>query len=278
MTMTPVKKALWMTLFWVLLALGFNVWVYFYLGAEPALNFFTGYLIEKSLSLDNLFVFLFLFTYFQIPEIYQHKILNWGIWGALVMRAIFIFGGITLIRQFSWILYLLAIFLIFAGFKLFTQKGGPADPNHNIIIRFFRSFFPVTHDMEGGHFFIRQQGKLYATPLFLCLLAIETTDLIFAMDSIPAIFGITLDPFIVFTSNLFAILGLRSLYFALAEAIRRFEYLHYGLGLILIFIGLKMLASHWFEIPIPYVLGVIGIILAGSIIGSLISTSKKPLN
>lgn len=232
------------TLFWIALALIFNVVIYFTMGSESAVNFFTGYLVEKSLSVDNLFVFLLIFRAFHIPTEHQHKILMWGIIGAIVLRAIFIFAGLALIQAFDQVFYIFGAFLIFAGYKMIFQPDKKIEPEKNPLILLLERYIPVTQSMNGGSFFIA--GK--ATPLFLALVSIEFSDVVFALDSIPAIFGITQDPFIVLTSNLFAILGLRSLYFVLESTICTFKYLHYGLAAILIFIGFKMLAHGYLTI------------------------------
>lgn len=269
------KEALLWSAFWISLALLFNVGIYFYKGKEAALQFLAGYLIEESLSVDNLFVFLLIFSYFRVPHLHQHKILFWGILGAQVMRAIFIFAGVALIHQFHWIIYLFGAFLVFSGFKLFFEKDKKVDPEKNIVLRVFKKFFPVTHSYHDGKFFIREAGRWVATPLFVVLLVIETTDLLFAVDSIPAILAITKDPFIVYTSNIFAILGLRALYFALAELMKLFHHLHYGLGAILIFVGVKMLLESVWNIPIAAALGFIVVTLIVSVISSIMCPAEK---
>ncbi len=245
-----MREAILGSIIWVALALSFNVWIYFWKGKELALQFLAGYLVEQSLSVDNLFVFLLIFSYFKIPHHYQHKILFWGILGAQLMRAIFIVAGVAIINRFHWIIYIFGIFLIITGFKLFFEKEKEIDLEKNIVLRFIRKFIPVTPGFENGHFWIKRNGVLYATPLLIVLAIIETTDLIFAIDSIPAILAITKDPFIVYTSNIFAILGLRAMYFALAGLMKLFEYLHYGLGVILIFVGFKMLGEEFIHVPI----------------------------
>lgn len=270
-----IKESLIWSVFWVILALVFNVGIYFFMGRDLALKFLAGYLLERSLSMDNLFVFLMIFSYFRIAPQYQHKILFWGIIGALVMRALFIFGGITLIHYFDWIIYVFGVFLIYTGFKLFSDEEKEIHPEKNIFIRFFKKFFPVTTNSENGKFFVKIDGKWFATPFFVVLIIIETSDVMFAIDSIPAILSITTDSFIVYTSNVFAILGLRALYFALEGLMRMFKYLNYGLGLILIFVGVKMMIQKWAEIPIGITLAVITVILCGSI---LISILKKNNN
>ncbi len=268
------KEAIWWSVFWISLAAVFAVIVYYWRGKPTSLEFVTGYLIEESLSVDNLFVFLLIFKYFHVPSHFQHKVLFWGIIGALVMRFVFIFAGVTLINRFNWINYIFGAFLVYTGFKLFRQTESEVHPDQNPILRAFRKFVPVTKDYVGGKFFVRQRG-LYATPLFLVLLVIETTDVVFAADSIPAVLAITRDPFIVYTSNVFAILGLRSLYFALAGMMELFHYLHYGLAVILSFIGMKMLLSNYYHLPTSVALGVVGGVLALSVIASLAFPKKS---
>jgi tellurite resistance protein TerC len=264
-----VKEALTWTLVWVFLAMVFNAIVFFWKGQQQALEFFTGYLVEKALSVDNIFVFIMIFTYFQIPTKYQHKILFWGILGALVLRVIFIFAGVALIEKFHYTIYFLGALLIYTGYKMFFHNDATIDPEKNPAIRFFRKFMPVTPQLHGSKFFVRIEKKNYATPLFLVLILIETSDLIFAVDSIPAILAITQDQFIVFTSNVFAIMGLRSLYFALAGVIHRFWLLSYGLAVVLIFVGVKMLLVDVFKIPIEWSLVFIAFVITASVIISL---------
>ncbi len=265
-----IKEALLWSGFWIALALLFNLGIYFWRGPETALEFLTGYLIEKSLSVDNLFVFLLIFSYFDVPSLYQHKVLFWGILGALIMRAIFIAAGITLIQAFHWILYLFGMFLIFTGIKIALHKEREIHPERNPVIRIFRRVMPVSDQYEGGQFIVKKGGQYLFTPLFLVLLMIETTDVIFAVDSIPAILAITLDPFIVYTSNVFAILGLRALYFALAGLMRLFHHLHYGLSAILVLVGIKMLLADIYKISTVIALGLIAVILLISIIASVV--------
>ncbi|MDR1274467.1 MAG: TerC family protein, partial [Odoribacteraceae bacterium] len=243
-TEMKVGAALGWSFFWITLALAFNVLVYFTLGSGKALDFLTAYLLEKSLSVDNLFVFILIFGYFSIHPRHQHKILFWGIFGALLMRAVFIFAGVTLINNFEWIMYIFGAFLLYTGINMLRKKDEPADfhPDKNLIIRLFRKIMPVTSDNPKGAFFTRVNGKAYATTFFVTLLFIEVSDLIFAVDSIPAVLSVSNDTFIVFTSNIFAILGLRALYFALNGIMRYFYYLSYALAGILSFIGLKMCA------------------------------------
>jgi tellurite resistance protein TerC len=269
------REAIGWSVMWISLAAIFAVIVYFWHGHKPMLEFVTGYLIELSLSVDNLFVFLLIFRYFRVPPADQHVVLFWGIIGALVMRAIFILVGVGLIQRFHWIIYIFGAFLIYSGIKLFRSKDEEIHPEQNPVLRLFRRWVPVTKDYHGTKFFVRQPG-LYATPLLAVLVVVETTDLLFATDSIPAILAITRDAFIVYTSNVFAILGLRSMYFALAGMMEVFHYLHYGLSLILIFIGAKMLVSHYYEIPTAIALGAVAGILALSVVASLIHPRKKP--
>lgn len=259
------KEAISWSVVWVTLALIFNGWIYYDQGKDKALEFLTGYLIEKSLSVDNIFVFVLLFSFFKVPEQYRHRVLFWGVLGALLMRAGFIAAGAVLIEKFHWIIYVFGAFLVLTGYKMFKKKTEDMHPEDNPLVRWFVKKGKVTSDYHGKNFFVRINGQKLATPLFLCLLSVEFTDLIFAVDSIPAIFAITKDPFIVYTSNVFAILGLRSLYFALEGIITRFPYLRFGLALILIFIGLKMLAVDIYKIPVVASLAVIAVILLTSI-------------
>lgn len=270
-----IKEALLWSAFWIILALLFNLGIYLWMGHESALEFLTGYLLEKSLSMDNLFVFLIIFSYFHVPASCQHKVLFWGILGALITRGIFIFAGVSLIHKFHWLIYIFGIFLVFTGVKMFFQKDKKASPEKNIAIRFFRKLMPVLYEYEGDKFFIKKNKVYFATPLLIVLLVIETTDIVFAVDSIPAIFGITLDPFIVYTSNVFAILGLRALYFALAGIMEMFHYLHYGLSVILVFIGVKMLIAGIYEIPVVIALAAVAVILFISVAASIAHPQKK---
>lgn len=270
-----LKESLIWSGVWILIALLFNIGIYLFSGPKPALAFLTGYLIERALSMDNLFVFLLIFSYFKVPALYQHKVLFWGIFGALIMRAIFIAAGITLIKHFHWIIYLFGALLIYSGIKLMFEKTKEVHPEQNPIVKLFRYFFPVTKGYVGGKFFTRENLKILATPLFIVLLVIETTDLLFAVDSIPAILAITQDPFIVYTSNVFAILGLRALYFTLSSIMGLFHLLNYGLALILIFVGVKMLLEKVFEIPIGISLGIVAGVLAASIIASMVFPQKE---
>jgi tellurite resistance protein TerC len=271
----PVKEALKWSATWIMLALLFSVFVFYEFGKTRALEFITGYVIEYSLSVDNIFVFILIFSYFAVKDEYQHRILFWGILGALVLRGIFIFAGVALIHKFQWIIILFGGFLVFTGIKMMFQKETQVDPGKNPVFRFFRKILPVSEDSHGGRFFIKQDHKTYATPLFLVLLVIESSDLLFAVDSIPAILAISQETFIVYTSNIFAILGLRSLYFAVAGLMGYFRYLKVGLSFILTFVGLKMLASFFnVEIPILFSLAVIISILLISILASLLIKKK----
>ncbi|HEX2969530.1 MAG TPA: TerC family protein [Bacteroidales bacterium] len=272
----PVKEAVVWTIVWICLAFLFNVFIFFELGKTKALEFLTGYVIEYSLSVDNIFVFILIFSYFAVPDKYQHKVLFWGILGALIMRGIFIFAGVALINRFHWIVLIFGGFLLFSGIKMLFSKDTEVDPESNPIVKFFRRFLPVTQSMHGDKLFIFEKHRLHATPLFLVLLVIESSDLIFAVDSIPAILAISHDRFIVYTSNIFAILGLRSLYFAIAGIMDYFRFLKVGLAFVLSFVGLKMLAAYFnFEIPILISLGIIISILLISILASVVIKEKK---
>lgn len=265
-----VKEALVWSGVWVALALTFNAVVYLWRGPDVALQFFTGYVIEKSLSIDNIFVFLQVFAYFSVPAVYQHKILFWGVFGAIVMRAIFILAGVALIAKFHWIIYVFGAFLMFSGVKMVIAKDKEVHPEKNPLIRLLRRFMPISKDYEGGSFLVRKGGIIMATPLMVVLLVIETTDVIFAVDSIPAILAITTDPFIVFSSNLFAIMGLRSLFFALAGVVKKFYYIHYGLAAILVFVGVKMIFSDFYKLPSAAALAAVAAILSFSMIASVV--------
>jgi tellurite resistance protein TerC len=270
-----VKEALIWSAVWVVLALAFNVFVYYDFGKQKAIEFLTGYILEKSLSVDNIFVFVLLFSYFKVPSIYQHKVLFWGVLGALILRAILIAVGALMIAKFHWVIYVFGAFLVFTGFRMAKQNDEDIHPEDNFLIRFFKKLFPVTNEYHGEKFFVKLDGKKFATPLFIVLLAIEFTDLVFAFDSIPAIFAVTSDPFIVYTSNIFAILGLRSLYFALAGVIHKFHFLKIGLSMILIFIGMKMLIMDLYKIPTTYSLGVIAIVLTASVVLSILKPKQE---
>lgn len=276
-TEESIREALIWTGVWIALALVFGIGVYYYMGSQTALDYYTGYLIEKSLSVDNIFVFLLVFSYFNVPAKYQHKVLFWGIFGALVMRFFFIFAGVALIERFHWIIYIFGAFLVFTGIKLALDKDKEVHPERNPVLKLFRKFVPTTKGYHGSRFFIRKMGKLYATPLFIVLIVIETTDLVFAIDSIPAILAITRDEFIVYSSNAFAILGLRALYFAVSGIMRLFHYLHYGLSLILVFVGIKMLTEEFFHIPTPYALAFIALTLTISIVASILYPQEEEI-
>ena len=259
---------------WIALAAAFAVLELFWHGGAQALQFVTGYVIELSLSVDNLFVFLVIFHYFKVPDQHQHKVLFWGILGALLMRGVFIVVGVGLIHRFNWITYAFGALLVYSGLKLLRQGETEIHPEKNPVLRLFGRILPVTKEYVGGQFFTRSNG-LYATPLFVVLLVVETSDILFAVDSIPAVLAITLNAFIVYTSNVFAILGLRSMYFALAGVMDLFHYLHYGLSVVLIFIGLKMLGSHYVNIPTGWALVVVLLVLGASIFASLLNPKKK---
>jgi tellurite resistance protein TerC len=270
-----IREALIWTAVWITLAMAFNLFVYSYLGKDKALEFFTAYLIEKSLSIDNIFVMIMIFAYFQVPDAYQHKVLFWGILGALVMRVIFIFAGIELIHRFHWLIYILGAFLIFTGIRMVTSVDHELEPEKNPLIKLARKIFPVTESFQADNFFIKRSGRTWATPLFLVVILIEATDLIFAVDSIPAILAISDDPFIVYTSNVFAILGLRSLYFALAAIEKYFKYLKYGLATILTFVGIKMCLTDIYKISVEISLIVIAFLLAISMLLSVVVGKPK---
>ena len=270
-----LKEALTWTFIWISLALIFNAIIYYWRGQQQALEFFTGYLVEKALSVDNIFVFIMIFTYFQIPSKYHHKVLFWGIIGALILRVIFIFAGVALIEKFHFTIYIFGALLIYTGYRMFYHNDAKINPDKNPVIRFFKKLMPVTPDLHEDRFFTKLNGRRYATPLFLVLILIESSDLIFAVDSIPAILAITQDQFIVYTSNVFAILGLRSLYFALAGVVHRFWLLSYGLAIVLIFVGIKMLLVDFYKIPIGWSLLFIAAIITGSIFLSLKYKNKK---
>lgn len=266
-----VKEALMMSAFWIGIALAFNAVIFWQMGSQSGLEYTAAYVMEKALSVDNLFVFIIIFAFFGIAPEYQHKILFYGIIGALVFRAIFIFAGVTLVEKFDWLLYIFGIFLLITAVKLAVQKDQKVDPDKNIVVRGFKKIMPVSTDSQGGKFFVRNAGVLAATPLFLALLVIETTDIVFAVDSIPAVMGITTDMFVVYTSNVFAILGLRSLYFALAGIMSAMYYLKYGLAVILGFVGIKMLLPIWgYHVDVLVSLGVILVVLLVAIIASVI--------
>jgi tellurite resistance protein TerC len=264
-----MKEALLWSAFWIFLALAFNVFVYFEYGHQQGIEFLTAYFIEKSLSIDNLFVFVIIFSYFNIPARYQHKVLFWGIVGALAMRLVFIFAGVALINKFHWIIYVFGVMLLYSGYKMFKEKEKKMDIENNSFIKLLRKIIPVNNELENGRFFIRKMNVLFATPLFVALVMIEATDVIFAVDSIPAVLAISKDTFIIYSSNIMAILGLRSLYFALSSIMKAFSYLHYGLSIILVFVGCKMMLTDIFKIEVYYSLLFIILVIAGSIFLSL---------
>jgi tellurite resistance protein TerC len=266
-----LRESLIWTMVWVALALGFNAGVWYYAGSQKALEFLTGYLIEKFLSVDNVFVFALLFSYFAVPALYQHKVLFWGVLGALVMRAVMIMVGAALITKFTWVIYVFGAFLVLTGIKMLVKREEEIHPERNPVVRWFKKLMPVTNDYRADHFFVVQEDRRWATPLFVVLLLVEISDLIFAVDSIPAIFAVTNDPFIVYTSNVFAILGLRSLYFALAGVIGKFHYLKIGLGVVLAFVGVKMTLGHTpYRIDTLVALLIVVLVLAVSVIASLL--------
>lgn len=269
-----VKEALITSAIWIALAIVFNIGIFYFAGKEKGLEFLTGYLLEKSLSVDNIFVFILLFTYFAVPSVYQHKVLFWGIIGALIMRAILIALGAALVTKFHWVLYIFGIFLVITGFKMFFSKDEKVKPEKNFVVKLFKKYFPIKPGYAGGKFFVKENKKKYATTLFIVLLVIETTDLVFAFDSIPAILSITQDPFIVFTSNAFAILGLRALYFALANFLDKFHYLKHGLAIVLAFIGIKMLIVELYHFSIGLSLTIVASVIFISILFSLINKKK----
>lgn len=270
-----IKEASTWSVVWIALAMAFNLGIYFAWGQEKALEFLTGYVIEKSLSVDNLFVFLMIFKYFNTPSEYQHRVLFWGILGALILRAIFIATGSALLANFHWMIYVFGAFLVITGVKMYLQGDEKIEPEKNPVVRLFERLVPISKAYDGQNFFIRRDGKTYATLLTLVLIVVETTDVIFAVDSIPAIFAITQDPFIVYTSNVFAILGLRALYFMLAGVMEMFTYLKVGLSVVLCFVGVKMMLVDIYKIPIGVSLSVIGGVLLLSILASWIFRSKK---
>ena len=271
-----VREALLWTGFWIALSLIFGAGIIWRFGSERGLEFLSGYVIEKALSVDNLFVFLVIFSGFRVPDELQHRVLEWGILGALVLRATFIFLGVAILHRFEWVGYLFGTLLIYKGVELLVQRGSEVHPTENPLFRIFQRLVPMVSDYRGARFTVVEGGRRYATPLLLALVAIEAADIVFAVDSIPAVLAITTDPFIVFTSNIFAILGLRSLYFALAGTARKFHYLTVGLALVLVFVGLKMVLAGLYKPPILLSLGVIAFLLAGAVIASLVWPSAKP--
>ncbi len=272
-----IREAAFWTVVWIALALSFGYFVWHWYGAQRGLEYFTGYVIEKALSMDNLFVFLVIFRAFQVDEQVQHRVLEWGILGALVMRGIMIAAGAVLISRFHWILPVFGIFIVYTGLHMLWKHGKQVHYERNPIFRFASTHLRVTKEYHGGNFFVRQGGQLFATPLFLVLLVIEISDVTFAVDSIPAIFGITRDAFIVYTSNVFAILGLRALYFLLSDLLQYLRYLGYGLALVLIFIGVKMVAEPWIHISVYVSLSVVaGILLIATVVSLLAGRRKEP--
>jgi len=269
-----MREAIFWSIVWTLIALVFNLGVYFMKGKEMAMQFLAGYILERTLSFDNLFVFLLVFNYFQLPSRYHHKVLFWGIFGALVFRAAFIGFGISLLHYFSWMIYVFGAILVWTGAKLAFEDDKKVEPEKNIFVKWFRRLFPVAADYHEGKFFVRLKGALYATPLMVILVVIESTDVVFAIDSIPAILAISRDAFIVYTSNVFAILGLRALYFAIAELMKMFHHLHYGLSIILVLIGVKMLIAHFYHVPTVIALGAILFILTASVVASILWPQK----
>ncbi|HET9164908.1 MAG TPA: TerC family protein [Candidatus Angelobacter sp.] len=273
----PFKQALLMSAFWIGLAMAFAVFVHQWFGANKSLEFLTGYVLEEALSVDNLFVFILLFAYFKVPPEEEKTVLFWGIIGALIMRGVFIVAGVALVQRFHWILYIFGVFLIWTGFQLMRGGDKEQDPSRNIVLKFCRRFLPLTESYEGKSFLVRREGRVLFTPLFVVLLVVETTDILFATDSIPAILAITRDPFIVYTSNVFAILGLRSMYFALAGMMKLFHYLNYGLSVVLIFIGAKMLLPERYHVPTWAALAVVAGVLGLSVLASILfPKSEKP--
>jgi tellurite resistance protein TerC len=274
----PFKQALLMSAIWIGLAFTFAIMVHQWMGPAKTIEFLSGYLLEEALSVDNLFVFILLFAYFKVPPEEEKTVLFWGIIGALIMRGVFIWAGVALVARFHWVLYLFGIFLIWTGLQLLRKGEVERDPSRNIVLKFCRRFLPLTDTYEQKRFFVRREGRILATPLFVVLLVVETTDILFATDSIPAILAITRDPFIVYTSNVFAILGLRSLYFALSGLMKLFHYLNYGLSVVLIFIGAKMLLPEKLHFPTWVALAVIAGVLATSVVLSLIYPKPEAPN
>ncbi len=273
-----LKEALLLSAFWIALGLAFGVFVYFDRGYDRAVEYFTGYLLEKALSLDNIFVFILIFSYFKVPEEYRHKVLFWGVLGAIVFRAIFIFAGLELIKHFHWVVYIFGVILIVSAIKLLTTEEKEFHPEQTLVYRIAKRLIPLRPHNGDGRFFIKEGGRLYATPMFLALVFVESSDIMFAIDSVPAILAISKDPFVVYTSNIFAILGLRSLYFAAAGVLPLFHYLHYGLSFILGFIGVKMLLSEFYKIPVEVSLLLIGSAIFLSVVASLVVKKKESNN
>ncbi|HEV7517852.1 MAG TPA: TerC family protein [Thermoanaerobaculia bacterium] len=270
------REALVWSIVWTLVALAFNLWLASRFGHRAGVEFLAGYVIERSLSFDNIFVFLVLFNYFAVPDYLQHRVLFWGILGALVSRGVFIALGVALLSRFRWLIFALGAFLVYTGVKVFRGADIEVEPAKNPVLRLFQRFVPLTSEYHGKRFLVRREGRRFATPLLLVLAVVEATDVVFAVDSIPAVFGVTQDSFIVFTSNIFAILGLRALYFLLAGLMTQFHYLGYGLGLVLAFVGAKMLLQPWIEIPVEGSLGVVLAILALAVAASLLFPKPRP--
>ena len=271
-----LSEALFWSVVWTLVALAFNFWIYRRFGRQVGLEFLTGYIIERSLSFDNIFVFVVIFNYFAVRAKYQHRVLFWGILGALISRGLFIAMGTALLSRFDWLIFVFGGFLVYTGIKILLQKETQVHPERNPVLKLFRRFVPLTSGYRGKRFFVRDDGRFKATPLMLVLVVVEATDVIFAVDSIPAVFGVTQNAFIVFTSNIFAILGLRALYFLLAGLMHKFQYLSYGLGLVLVFVGAKMLVHDWLDIPIEVSLAIVLGLLAAAIIVSLLDPFAPP--
>lgn len=273
-----IREAVAWTVAWVTLALSFNAAIYFFLGSNDAIEFLTGYIVEQSLSVDNVFVFAVVFGFFAIPREYQHRVLFWGVLGAIIMRGIFILLGVAVLEALHWAIYIMGAFLVVTAIRLATGKETEVDPDKNLAVRLFRRLMPVYRGFDGQKFFVRRDGRTYATLLFLALLVIETTDVVFAIDSVPAILAITQDPFIVYTSNMFAVMGLRALYFVIAGSIGEFQFLKYGLAAVLGFVGIKMLISDFYHVPVPISLGVIVVLIGSSVVASLLYSKKHPVS
>ncbi len=271
-----VRKAVIWSIFWIVLSLLVNVGVYFTFGEQKALEFFTGYVIEKSLSVDNLFVFLLIFTYFKIQPVQQRRVLNFGIIGVVILRGILILLGTALVKEFHWVMYLFGVVILYSGYQITFGKERKIEPENNLILKLFRKFVPISNGSGEGHFFFREKGVFHATSLFVVLLIIETTDVVFAVDSIPAIFAITTDPIIVFSSNIMAVLGLRSMYFVLEKGQQKFEYMKYGVGVVLAYVGVKMLLMDFFTIKLGISLLIIATILGISVLASYVVKQNQP--
>ena len=265
-----LREAVFWSVVWTIVALVFNLWVYYRFGARIGLEFLTGYIVERSLSFDNIFVFVVIFNYFAVPAEHQHRVLFWGILGALISRGVFIAMGTALLARFAWLIFVFGGFLVYTGIKLLIEKETEVHPEKNPVLKLFQRFVPLTNAYHGKRFFVRDAGRLKATPLMLVVVVVEATDVVFAVDSIPAVFGVTRNAFIIFTSNIFAILGLRALYFLLAGLMHKFRYLSYGLGLVLVFVGGKMLLHDWFDIPIEVSLAIVLGLLTAAILVSLL--------